>query len=73
MKFKELFESDNLQDRIKSYNEYCKENGYDEEAIKKIGNDKYSLYDEEDRYKEMNSKELNKFLDKMKKILKDWK
>lgn len=33
-------------------------------------NDKYSLYDEEDRYKEMNSKELNKFLDKMKKYLK---
>ena len=73
MRFKKLFESDNLQDRIKSYNRYCKENGYDEEAIKKIGHDKYSLYDEEDRYKEMNSKDLNKFLDKMKKILKDWK
>lgn len=73
MRFKKLFESDNLQDRIKSYNRYCKENGYDEEAIKKIGHDKYSLYDEEDRYNEMNSKELNKFLDKMKKILKDWK
>lgn len=72
MKFKELFESDTLQDKIASYNKYCKENDYDSQAIKKIGNDKYSLYDDQDQYQEMNGKELNKFLDQMKKTLKDW-